>query len=203
MRISGQLINPFPRRTASKYWHLRDVPGAVILRFLHDRPWISLWIKSIPNELDITIHVIASQLSRYCDIISNRLWRHQQNEDWASETQGRCVKIVILSSFIDVLCHVRNIIMYVLSWRTVSALTWVLFLCLSNKHKNNLLVSTETVCHSSTCTLFSMYNLWTHHTELTSCSFAVKLLSRYYCLMNEKPTLTHWSLGDFNDLLDE
>ena len=63
--------------------------------FLHDRPWISPWIKSISNELDITIHVIASQLSRYCDVIINRLWRHQQNEDRASETRGRCVNIVV------------------------------------------------------------------------------------------------------------
>ena len=64
-------------------------------RFLHDRPWISPWIKSISNELDITIHVIVSQLSRYCEVISNRLWRHHQNEDRTSETRGRCVKIVV------------------------------------------------------------------------------------------------------------
>ena len=37
------------------------------------------WIKSISNELDITIHVIESQLSGHCDVISIRLWRHQQN----------------------------------------------------------------------------------------------------------------------------
>ena len=54
-----------------------------------------MWIKSMPNELDITIYVIASQLSRYCDIINNRLWCHQQKEGRASETRGRCVKIVI------------------------------------------------------------------------------------------------------------
>ena len=46
---------------------------------LHDRPWISPWIKSISIELDIIIHVIASQLSRYCDVISNRLWRHRHD----------------------------------------------------------------------------------------------------------------------------
>ena len=48
--------------------------------------------------------------------------------------------------------------MYVLSWRNVAALTRVLFLCLfpfllrnsGNKHKNNPLVSAETVCHLST-----------------------------------------------------
>ena len=49
--------------------------------FLHDRPWISPWIKSISNELDITIIMITLQLFRYCDVISNRLWRHQQKED--------------------------------------------------------------------------------------------------------------------------
>ena len=48
--------------------------------------------------------------------------------------------------------------MYVLSWRTVSVLTWALFWCLfpsllrnsGNKHQNNPLVSAETVRHSST-----------------------------------------------------
>ena len=48
--------------------------------------------------------------------------------------------------------------MHVLSWRTVSALTRVLFCCLFpsllhnliNKHQNNPLVSAETVRHSST-----------------------------------------------------
>ena len=47
--------------------------------------------------------------------------------------------------------------MYVLSWRTVSVLTQVLFLCLfpsllrnsGNKHKNTTLVSAETVRHES------------------------------------------------------
>ena len=47
------------------------------------------------NELDITIHVIASQLSGHCDVISNRLWCHQQNKNQASETRGRCVKIIV------------------------------------------------------------------------------------------------------------
>ena len=62
---------------------------------LHDRPGTSPWIKSISNEFDFTFHVFASQLSRYCDAISNRLWRHQQIEDRANETRGRCVKIVV------------------------------------------------------------------------------------------------------------
>ena len=62
--------------------------------FLHNRSWISPWIESISNELDVTIHVIASQLSGHFDIISNRFWRRQQNVDRASEPRGRCVKIV-------------------------------------------------------------------------------------------------------------
>ena len=55
-------------------------------------------------------------------------------------------------------CRVRNKIMHVLSLRTVSALTCVLFWCLfpsllrnsGNKPQNNPLVSAETVRHSST-----------------------------------------------------
>ena len=75
-----------------------------------------------------------------------------------SETRGRCVNIVVFIVIYGFLCRVRNKIMYVLSWRTVSSLTRMLFLCLfpsllrnsGNKHKNNPLVSAETVRHSST-----------------------------------------------------
>ena len=53
---------------------------------------------------------------------------------------------------------VQDKIIYALSWRTVSALTWVLCFCLfpsllhnsGNKHKHNPLVSAETAHHSST-----------------------------------------------------
>ena len=63
-----------------------------------------------------------------------------------------------LSSFLDSLCRVRNKIMYVLSWRTVSVLTRVFFWCLFTsfvrnsgiKHQNDPLASAETVRHSST-----------------------------------------------------
>ena len=65
--------------------HLLDIR---FQRSLHDRPWISPCIKSISIELDITIPVIASQLSRYCDDISNRLWCRQQKKDHASETRN-------------------------------------------------------------------------------------------------------------------
>ena len=74
---------------------------------------ISPWIKSISNELDIIIHVIASQLSGHCDVISNRLWRHQQKVMRGSETWELWVKILVLASFMDSLYRVRNkIIMY-------------------------------------------------------------------------------------------
>ena len=116
---------------------------------LHDRPRISPWIKSISKELDITIHVIASQLSGHCDVIRTRLWRHQQNVDWASEPRDGVWGSSFLSSFMGSLCRVRNELMYVLSWQTVYALTRVLFWCLfpsllrnsGNKHQNNPLVS--------------------------------------------------------------
>ena len=132
-----------------------------LANFSNDWPLITPWIKSISIKLDITPHVIASQLSGHCDVISNRLWRHQQNENRASGTRVRCVKIV-LSSFIDSLCRVGNKIMYALSWWTVSTFTRVLFWCLfpsslrnSGKHQNNPFVSAETVGHP--CTYIIIY----------------------------------------------
>ena len=118
--------------------------------FMHDRPWISLWIKSISNQLNITIQMIASQLFGYCDVISNPLWHHQQNVNRASKTRVKKVwRSLFLSSFTDSLYRVRNKIMYVLAWRTIYALTRVLFWCLcpplqhnsGNKHQNIPLVS--------------------------------------------------------------
>ena len=66
--------------------------------------------------------------------------------------------MVVLSSFMDSLCHVSNKIMYVLSGQIVSVLTRVLFWCLfpsllrnsGNRHQNKPLLSAETVRHSST-----------------------------------------------------
>ena len=118
--------------------------------------------------LDITIHVSASQLSGHCDVISNRLWRHQQNENRTNETRGRCVRIVFLLSFVGSLGRVRNKIMYILSIRTVSVLTRVLFWCLfssllrnsGNRHQNYILVSAETVRHSSTYISLYIFNSW-------------------------------------------
>ena len=149
-------------RTLINRWVLNSPPGRKrvwlegIKTFLHDRSWISPWIKSISNELNIIIHVITSQLSGYCDVINNRLWRHQQNikrvrhgvDVWWSS---------FLSSFLWSICHVRNRIMDALSWGTVSALTRVSFCCLflsllrnsGHKHQNNPFVSAETVRHSS------------------------------------------------------
>ena len=74
-----------------------------------------------------------------------------------SNTGLMCEDVSFLSSFMDSLCCVKNMIMYVLSWHTVYAfngvLSWCLFsesLCNSgNKHKNNPFISTLTVHHSS------------------------------------------------------
>ena len=76
------------------YSHFYEMYFEYKQKILHDRPWISPWIKSMSNELDITIHVFALQLSGHCDVISNRLWRHQKDENQASETGGRCEKSV-------------------------------------------------------------------------------------------------------------
>ena len=155
--------------------------------FSHDRLWILPWIKSISNELDIIIHVITWQLSGHCDVINKWLWCHQQNEKRVSETREQCVNIVVLSSFMDLLCHVRNEIMYALSWQTVSALTRGIFWCLfpkllmtncfnahervilGNRHKNNPLMSVETVRHSSTNIIIYNSNALAMELRLSLC----------------------------------
>ena len=137
--------------------HSHDIISRTKKKLFLTRPAVNTAvIKTISNELDITIHVIASHLSRYCDVINNQLWTHHQNEDRASETtRRRCIKIVVFIVILDSLCHVRNKITYVLSWRTVSVLTLRVILCLSpsllrNKHKDNPLVNAEFVRRSST-----------------------------------------------------
>ena len=106
---------------------------------------ISLWTKLISDELDITVLMIASQLSGHCDVIRNRLWRHQQYVNRASETRGLCVKTVILSSFMDSLCCVGSRIMYALTSWAVYALTRlrVLFWCLFPSLLCNLGINTK------------------------------------------------------------
>ena len=92
-----------PIMTSLQCPHVRKIKG--YYGFLHDRPWISPWIKSISNELDMTIHVITSQLSGYFDVIKNRLWHHQQN---VNPARGRCVKIVVFIVILSSLCRVRT-----------------------------------------------------------------------------------------------
>ena len=98
-----------------------------------------------------------------CDVISRTKaeWvRHGDDVERSS----------FLSSFMDSLCRVRNKIMDVLSWRTVSALTrvlfWYLFASLlrnsGNKHQNNPLVSAESNRLSSTYII--LYDLIRHST---------------------------------------
>ena len=65
--------------------------------------WISPLIKSITNELDIIFRMIMSQLSGHCDIISNQLWRHQQNEnmwEWDTGKMWKDRHFVIIYGFV-------------------------------------------------------------------------------------------------------
>ena len=49
----------------------------------------------IVNKIDITCHVTASQFLQWvCDVISEQLWRYQQNVNRASEVRSRCVKTI-------------------------------------------------------------------------------------------------------------
>ena len=55
--------------------------------------------------------MLASQFSSHCDVISNQLWRHQ-NENRANDTRGRSVKIVnliVIHGFVNNKCmHSRD-----------------------------------------------------------------------------------------------
>ena len=101
---------------------------------------------------------------------------------------GNDVLRSFISSLVDSLCRVRNEIMYVRSWRTVSALNWVLFRCTfasllrksGNKHQNNPLVSAETVRHSSIYTCLYISN---HTTEQLSANCNIHANLMKYALI--------------------
>ena len=88
--------------------------------FLHDRPWISPWIKSIYNELDIIIHVFASRLSGHQQTIvtssaegkpkawgkgtmrkDRRFYRHlrPKNNVWTPVTNCSCAQSSVIFVF--------------------------------------------------------------------------------------------------------
>ena len=135
----------------------------------------------------------ASQLSGHCDVISNLLWHNQENENQASETRGRSVKLVVFIVIYDSLYCVRNKMMYVLSWRTISALTRVLFWYLfpsllrnsGNKHQNNPLVSAETIHHSSTYIILYLLK---------------PMPTMFYDALLGHNELTHWGLDEINNI---
>ena len=68
-----------------------------------------------------------SQLSGNCDVIDNRLWRHQQNINRESGKRRQCMRIAVFIVIDWFVCRVRNKIIHVLEWRTVYVLTPVLF----------------------------------------------------------------------------
>ena len=123
--------------------------------FLHARTRKSSWIKSISNELDITIHVIALQLSGHCDVINNRLWRHQQIENRAIETRGAYVKRVVFIVIYGSVMSCKNTWTLVTNCFCAHSSVILAFISLvsrnsRNKHQNNPLESAETVRLSST-----------------------------------------------------
>ena len=109
----------------------------------------------ISKELSMTFLMLGSKSSGHCDVISNRLWRHQQNVNWASETRGRCMQIAVSSSFMDSLCHVENIVLYVLSRWTVYAVTRA-----QSMEKHRLVVNTFIPTHRLTIHWTNNHNCW-------------------------------------------
>ena len=127
-RTKGQLRGKcFHLMTSSWYICLIWEVNQEQIYFL-TRPVVNIALnKSISNELDITIHVIASQLPGHCDAISTRLWRHQPNENRASETRGRRVKLVVfivIYGFVMSCKKLNNV--YTLVTNRFCSLSWAL-----------------------------------------------------------------------------
>ena len=201
----------FVRTTADSVQHIKKIQI-----FLHDRPWISPWIQLTYNELNITVHVITSQFSSYCDVPNKRFWRHQQNVNPAIEARGRCVKIVVFIVIFIVVMSCKKYNDVLLEWQTVSAFTRVLLWCLFAE-----LRSTETVCHSSTHIILNFSHIkhihlhtlrWVHSTlqiywknrvnyicTLVYCSILARMLLVY----SDKDNSLCMSLAAINRVTDQ
>ena len=139
--------------------------------FLHDQPQILPWKKFISNEWSHHNYlVIVTSSAIDCGIISRTKTERVRHGD---DVQ----RLSFLSSCMDWLCRVRNIIMYVLLCQIVSAFTWVWFWCLfplllrnsGNKHQNNPLMSAETVRHSCTYIILNVYILVMMSQSIVQC----------------------------------
>ena len=151
--------------------------------FLHDRPWISPWMKPIYNELDITIHVIASQLPCDCGVISNRMWRYLQNEDRASETREWCVKIVVFVIIYGSVISCKKLDdVCTLVKKCFCAHSSVIYAFI--KHKNNPLVSAETVRHTNTYTIIYLYG-FIGKKHMRKMSLIRHIFQQYYFLISK------------------
>ena len=159
------------RNSYSHGFTLRCIYSSMWQKHILPRPAMNTAVnKPLLKKLDITFHVLSSQLSGLSDVISNWLWHHQQNANPTSETRGRCVKIVVLSSFKHPLCSVRKKMMiHVLLRRIVYANTRARYWCLypsllrnsGHKHKHNLLVNASALHYSGAYIIFICIQLRT------------------------------------------
>ena len=135
-------------KTASGWWVI--LVKYVLIKIKNKR------IKSISNELDITFHVILSQLSGHCGVIRNWLRRYQQNVSWASKTWGRCVKIAV---FIDI-CR------FVMSCKKYNSVCSLMMHCLTKnaRYKHQITLSWPHQQFATRLhTLFYMYTMTTYN----------------------------------------
>ena len=87
---------------------------------------IMIWLEILIDSVSHSVYVLWWCHNRlHC----NRLWHHQRTyTKWVRYSWW--VKIIFLLSFVGPLCCVRNMVMYVLHWRTDYTLTPVVFWCL-------------------------------------------------------------------------
>ena len=122
-------------------------------------------IRAISNELNLTFHGLALQLSGHCDFISNIMWRHQKNEwDMGRVCEEHCFYRLVWTSF-----RVRNNIIYIYIRALVTnclcahlSLFWCLFpSALLNSGTNTKITLSwahkQFTTHLSTYNIFYMY----------------------------------------------
>ena len=153
--------------------------------------------------------MIASQLSRYCDIISNRLWRHQLNENRARKTRGRCVNIVVFIVFCGFTMSCKkwnNVYTLVTNCFCVHSSDILVLISLElsnsgNKYKSSPLVSAETVRHASTYIILYLHR--SHENDFPGSYQYHIIYDHRYTKIAKHPTLHCYSLSITLVLMEE
>ena len=167
MLCCGYTLTVFPisiRLTSLALWQSNDCPSASKATLMNMDKYF-MWIhyerlhKHNKAKHNKTVCIFLGIYCMFC------WWHHNRvtmTSEWTDNCDANTWQVISNSLNIDFIhgdIHDWSCkkIMYVLSWRTVSSLTRVLFWCLFNKHQINTLVSADTVRHESAYIILSIF----------------------------------------------